>query len=525
MKSAKIRSMVVRPIHSADLAFNLAGIISFRHPSKAYHGVRISKPFDFETIYATLSDTDADGRFKNDATAILRTLKTDLDVALFMVRNQPVMAALTAAVATRQNAFLRRYQHSAKIVELYTDLYPPTTDARFPTSKLGRLDALRKRSAARHDLLHAQYVADHKDGVVVDTTTDTVGKSANATTITGDSTADTVGRTDTDAKSDTNSEGTEKSTQSQTSSGDATTKQLPLAYQSVNQISRYRDSDDVGQPVKTRIDTTDTSSRPTKWNGAGWEEVHAADASLVAQKMDTNSKADTSSSGESKSTAKSSSTSIATSTAKTTSTQNQVSDAKATFDQKSMTVLTEYRHPAAENDIRWLQRELELQDEGLAQTLFSFQVPTLDRILGNELVSIDQEVRQLQLNLIHTVLVSPISGVITSVYKDVGESVAAGEPVLRVEDDSEVLLIGIINCRALIRVGEPVTLELTNAFESGGQPIKLDGKLVVIRGHSSDNDEWEVIIRCDNTVAGDATARRLPLNYNFQKEDMTVQIG
>ena len=190
-----------------------------------------------------------------------------------------------------------------------------------------------------------------------------------------------------------------------------------------------------------------------------------------------------------------------------------------------MTVLTEYRHPSAENDIRWLQRELELQDEILAQTLFSFQVPDLDTILKNELASIDQEVRQLQLNLVHTVLASPIAGIITSVYKDVGESVAAGEPVVRVEDDSEILLVGVINCRSAIRVGEPVKIEVKNPFEGGGQPIKLDGKLAVIRGHSSDNDEWDVIIRCGNTVDGNADARRLPLNYNFQKEDVTVEIG
>jgi hypothetical protein len=355
--------------------------------------------------------------------------------------------------------------------------------------------------------------------------TDSSGKSATKGTSKTDSVSDSTGTAASDGTSDAVSDGKERSAAKQTSTSNMSTKQLPLAYETVNQVSRYRDADDTASPVKTRIDTENTKSIPTKWNGSDFVGLAAGDVNLESQKMDSTGTSDTTSNSTTNSTVKTTSKSTTTNSAKTTGTQTQDSTSDSTSDQKSVTLLTEYRHPAIENDMRWLQRELELQDEFLSQRIFALQIPHMSTILANELDSIDQEVRQLQLNLIHSYLTSPVSGLVTAVYKDVGESVAAGEPVIRVEDDSEILLVGVINCRSAIRVGDSVRLNIDNPYEAGGAPIRLDGKLVVVRGHSSDNDEWEVLIRCDNRVPGDLSERMLPLNYSFQREDVQMQVG
>ena len=87
--------------------------------------------------------------------------------------------------------------------------------------------------------------------------------------------------------------------------------------------------------------------------------------------------------------------------------------------------------------------------------------------------------------------------------------------------------MGVVNHRSPLFVGMDVTLRIANPFENQGAvpPIEMRGKLVAVRGHSSDNDEWEIVVRADNSVLGDPHARRLPLNYSVQREDIEVTIG
>ena len=145
----------------------------------------------------------------------------------------------------------------------------------------------------------------------------------------------------------------------------------------------------------------------------------------------------------------------------------------------------------------------------------------------NELRTIDLEIRQLQLNFIHTFLVSPMSGVITGIYKDLGENVQTGEAVLQVENDDEVLVVGRVNFRGRMELGSKVTITTNNAFESG-QPVELKGTLVAVRGHDADDDEYDVIFRCDNRLNPSDPqnlGRKLPLNFTYDYKDVSIVIG
>ena len=59
----------------------------------------------------------------------------------------------------------------------------------------------------------------------------------------------------------------------------------------------------------------------------------------------------------------------------------------------------------------------------------------LKQVFDNELQNIDLDVKRLQIAYLNTILMSPISGVITGIYKNPGDWVQAGEPVIRVENN------------------------------------------------------------------------------------------
>jgi hypothetical protein len=53
--------------------------------------------------------------------------------------------------------------------------------------------------------------------------------------------------------------------------------------------------------------------------------------------------------------------------------------------------------------------------------------------------------------------------------------------------------------------------------------VTIKGAVVAIRGHDSDDEEWDVIIRCPNLDA--ANNPIFPLNYNFDFDDTTIDIS
>ena len=161
--------------------------------------------------------------------------------------------------------------------------------------------------------------------------------------------------------------------------------------------------------------------------------------------------------------------------------------------------------------------QIHLQDELLKHQIFSKKVENMKRIMENELKLLDLDINRLQHAFLKTLLISPIDGVITAVYKDPGDYVNPGEPVVRVENDRELLIVGFVQCRELLQVNRQVKLTTTMFENLEGMEKTIDGKIVAIRGHDADDDEWDVIIHCKND------GKKIPINYHFDKDNTTIQ--
>lgn len=191
--------------------------------------------------------------------------------------------------------------------------------------------------------------------------------------------------------------------------------------------------------------------------------------------------------------------------------------------QEVTTFYSEFVHPYLDNIIGHERAQVELMTEMMTDALYAVRVNHLSEIWENELKALDQEVEKFQTSFIHTFLLPPFPGVVTAVYKDVGENVQAGEPVIRIEDNSKILLVGIINYRGVLRLGDVVKIRTGDLFEDGEVLDIPDAKIVSIRGHDSDNDFWDLIFQCDNPQ--DAAKRyRLPINYHFDRDNIEITI-
>ena len=179
-----------------------------------------------------------------------------------------------------------------------------------------------------------------------------------------------------------------------------------------------------------------------------------------------------------------------------------------------------YRTPAYEAHAQGLRAQISLMDQQFSQFLAGQNLPNLQQVFTNELNSIDLDVKRLQIAYLNTMLMSPINGVITGIYKNSGDWVHAGEPVIRVEDNSNVILVGTLVYQGLISIGSQmtVTTSLFDSSSSGSSP--LVGNVVAVRGRPNEDDVWDVHAICDNT-----TAPVLPLNYNFDYDDTSVLIS
>ncbi|KAA0103709.1 HlyD family secretion protein [Mycolicibacterium sp. P1-5] len=193
----------------------------------------------------------------------------------------------------------------------------------------------------------------------------------------------------------------------------------------------------------------------------------------------------------------------------------------------------EYRAPSFENDAQLHRAQISLIDErlaALAATNYACGSSELDgkswgggglQYFKNDLRSIDLDVKRLQLAYIDTLLTSPIDGVVTGVFRNLGDSVRTAQAVVRVENDAEVLLVGTLKYPGLLRIGQDVTIG-TRLFDST-QQLTVTGKVVAVRGHDSEDQLWDVLIACANRDA-DGVAK-FPINYNFDFDGTTVTVG
>jgi biotin carboxyl carrier protein len=173
-------------------------------------------------------------------------------------------------------------------------------------------------------------------------------------------------------------------------------------------------------------------------------------------------------------------------------------------------------HPRHDNAIAYSQAMVAVLQETARHKAASFSVGDVQKIIERELAAADADIRTLQLNFIHTFLTPPAEGVVTGLFKDVGESVEPGEPVLRIENDAWLLLMARVNSTTPLWLDRKVQITLSSVFENQ-QTQSIDGRVVAIRGHEVDNDEWEIVIEAKNPV--DAAGRRiLPINYHFDPD-------
>ncbi|WP_172125271.1 HlyD family efflux transporter periplasmic adaptor subunit [Devosia sp. 919] len=170
----------------------------------------------------------------------------------------------------------------------------------------------------------------------------------------------------------------------------------------------------------------------------------------------------------------------------------------------------EYQIPPADNRARYLRSEIALRQERLAAYRL-VSLNTHENVLFQRAMTAS-EVRKIQLAYVDTFLMAPFDGVITAVFHNVGDFVAVGQPVVRLENDRTVFLVGTIKCRGLVRIGYNAELTTQLFGEPGAPPVVINGVVSAIRGHDPADEQWNVIIRCDNQGP---TGRLLPLNYHF----------
>jgi len=110
---------------------------------------------------------------------------------------------------------------------------------------------------------------------------------------------------------------------------------------------------------------------------------------------------------------------------------------------------------------------------------------------------------------------------VTAIYKDIGESVQAGEPVARIENDDTLLLVARVLSRQVLKIQAVATITTGDLF-GAGQNLTLTGPIVAVRGHDAQNDEWDIVIRCPNSADPNL---RVPLNYQFDRDDTTMTVA
>jgi multidrug resistance efflux pump len=411
--NGKVRSLTVRPIQSADLAFEMPGMISFQDFDKAKLGERVNK-CDLESeIYRVLNEADqSSGLFKYGAEIILDKLK---DFVLFTLNNRALRAALRQSILVRANAYFEKYSKINEIQDFYKEIYANTDESK---NKIRRLESLRQSHEDKIAELVKKYNELAKKIVI-------------------------------DAKS--------------------TVKITPLATKTSQQ--------------KIEVSTTEhtvpeTTSEPLILKDGGWKDLKSLGDQLENPKN------------------------------------------ASLFSQETITDLVDFKYPLKDEEIALQRIQLEIQDELLKHQLINLKVQNLTQIMNNELQLLELDITKLQNAFLQTLLISPISGLITAIYKDVGETVSAGEPVIRVENDEELLIVGFIQYRGSLKLQQEVTLA-TKIFETN-ETKEILGRLVAIRGHDADDDEWDVIIHCSN--AEKPEDRIIPINYHFDKDTTELYI-
>jgi len=159
-------------------------------------------------------------------------------------------------------------------------------------------------------------------------------------------------------------------------------------------------------------------------------------------------------------------------------------------------------------------------DERFAEFLYTSGRAHLPQVAKNEMDSIDNRVYQFQIALLKSVLMSPVSGIVTGIFKNPGDWVAAGDPVIRVENIETVLLVARLVYRGRISIGSQATVK-TNLFDAPGPETTIKGSVVSMQGQREDN-QWLVTVECNNLDSGGKPI--FPPGYQFDYDNTTFSL-
>jgi hypothetical protein len=174
------------------------------------------------------------------------------------------------------------------------------------------------------------------------------------------------------------------------------------------------------------------------------------------------------------------------------------------------------------NDQQFERAQVSLMDQQFARFMYGQNLPNLGAVFANELTNIDASVYRLQVAYLNTILMSPIAGTITGIYKNPGEAVRAAEPVVRIEDNSTVYLLATVIYRGPVAIGSTISVSTSLFDQSPSVPATLTGSVVSVHGHH-DEDKWDIVAACGNL---DASAEPIfPVGYHFDYDDTTVAIS
>jgi biotin carboxyl carrier protein len=504
---AYVVSLKVRPIQSVDLCFEVAGVIGEQNFALAQFGARLSG-FDLPTFYngllASAGAAARPGLLKFDSTAIHTALTSGASGGplLFALRAENVKALLDKQIRSRENAYYKKYVRKADVITITRQFFQPTaaTPPKPAITKPDRLDALADLSQSQRDALDAAYQADPSMTDVARVTTSDSVTCSNV--ITGDITNGSQDITNiiTNVLMNTipgtpiSGDGIPPDTV--ISSLDKLNNRLSMSKAASKTAARIsfaiangpKSSTDAGAFNKIPQDTATTSSHTQSKVNSDTTTKNQLGLDIQTSRTHTSTIAD------------------------------------PTFQHSESKGYT-FRHPRNENETQNHRTQVSLLDERFQQFIFSQHLPFLEFSVQNEIDSIDLEVKRLQVSFTNTILVCPIDGIVTGVFVDVGDCVQAGQPVMRVERDDTILIVGTIKYRKLLKLGDKVDIS-TNLFDQPppAQVQLPQGTVVAIRGHDHEDERWDVIIQCPNPMDA-ANVPMIPINYNFDYDDTTIMIS
>jgi hypothetical protein len=465
--AAKVVSLRVRAAQVANLCFAVDGILG---EMDVQLGATVNS-FDFATFYGnlgTVASTPNDNSLLQFNSANIYTSVSGYRLAA--LRAEPVKATLDSAILSRQNAFYKKYIDISGI-STQMQAYSNVAVSGNVTSNLQTLAAQNNNQWGQ---LSAVYNAETPPRTGVVKTTSSELQASDPPPGPGTVTTTTTIATD------------------------LTTTQLANPYPNTTGVSLVPASNSYGYSDQYTLD-------PTLPPGSGNTPF------LVSQTFTFPPPTKTAN------------------TLNSLPSANQTQSVTTTTGQTTLNTDYGYRVPYVEGFAQFLRASISLTNQQYNQYLFGVQVPNVTTILTNELALLDLGVKRLQVAYLDTMLMSPISGQITGLFKNVGDRVKAGEPVLRVEGTNpnngmSFVLVGTLSCSEPITVGASVTVTTTMWGNSGvATPnpylITFSGNVLAARGHGEQENLWNVVVAFYNVPTPP------PPNYTFDIDDTSVSIA